>query len=82
MKNKITGKDILDMVIGKLDPGRTNANGGIPDLLKMISNVPATPLMNIQPTRKAKPQVEATPENIGASLAETKLVRKYNKRDE
>jgi hypothetical protein len=71
MSDNITGKDILDMVVGKLAPERQK-QPKIVNLLQMLSQQgPSTPLMQMQPTRQAPPEVEATPENIGASIANT-----------
>jgi hypothetical protein len=68
MANQITGKDILDMVVGKLAPEKQK-QPKIVNLLQMLSQQGATsPLMQMQPTRQAPPEVEASPENIGASL--------------
>jgi phage protein U len=68
MANQITGKDILDMVVGKLAPEQQK-QPKIVNLLQMLSQQGAsTPLMQMQPTQQAQKQIETTPENIGASI--------------
>lgn len=75
--NQITGKDILDMVVGKLAPQQEE---GILPLLRILASQSALPPTTVQPTQLAPKQVEVTPENIGASIAnEGKPPRKnYN----
>jgi len=74
MKNQITGKDILDMVVGKLAPEKEE---GVLPLLRMLASQATLPPAGMIPTEQAPKQIEATPENIGASIAnEGKAPRK------
>jgi hypothetical protein len=66
MSKQITGKDILDMVVGKLAPEQEE---GILPLLRMLASQATLPPATMMPTQKATPQLPATPENIGASIA-------------
>jgi len=77
MSKQITGKDILDVVVGKLAPQQEE---GVLPLLRLLASRAMLPPTPIQPTQAAPNQPEANMENIGASLAdETKPLRKnYN----
>lgn len=68
--NQITGKDILDMVVGKLAPEKVK-QPKIVNLLELLAQQPTQPMMQVNPSKIAPPQVETTPENIGASIADT-----------
>jgi hypothetical protein len=68
MGNQITGKDILDMVVGKLAPQKEE---GILPLLRILASQATLPPATMMPTQQATPQLPATPENIGASIANT-----------
>ncbi len=77
MSDKVTGKDILNLVVGKLAPQQEK---GVLPLLRILASQAMLPASPMQPTQSAPNQPEATMENIGASLAgESKPMRKnYN----
>jgi hypothetical protein len=66
MSDQVKGQDILDMVVGKLAPEKGK---GVLPLLRILASQATLPPATMVPPQQAQPQLPATPENIGASIA-------------
>jgi hypothetical protein len=62
-----------------INPTAVKEGETIPNLMKLFTKLPPTPMQSVQPTQQAQPQPEPTMENVRASMNEPegKLSKNY-----